>query len=480
VVNVIRKSPHLSSVISLTLVLVVVALVLVSRLVVPPARAPVLGLLRQGDAHAARAERTAAVAAYREAIRLRPGDPAAYLRLAQVYLDWGRAGEALAALTQAEQVGAEETTLERLRVVAYVAREDWPAVVAHGQRLLALTSSETEAAQETRHTLARAYVALGEWDAARAEYEALVSAYPADSLARERLGVLLLGSDPAAVRHLFASGTDLAGQLVTVLQEPGTAGNPAYVSALLGQVLLEAHEWTLAIRQFERALSDNPGYADAHAYLGYALDQVGRSEEARSHLLRAVALAPDSPVSHVFLGLHYDRGGDLVSARAEYEMAYDLDPENPATCVEIGQTWAAERRYVAAEIWLREAISLQPDDPVFWEILVRFYLEHNITGEDRSRDAAAELVRLSPEDARAFDLQGWAALQVAEYDAAESSLLEALFLDPSLASAHYHLGLLRAAQDQHERAREAFIRALDLDTTGALTSLVERALGEIP
>ena len=471
-----HKSNRFQPAIGLVLVLVVVALVLVSHLDMPPARAPYLELLGQGDAHALEAERTAAVAVYREAIQLLPDDPAAYVRLARVYLDWGRTEQALAALMEAEQLGAEEAAVERLRVAA--AQEDWPAVVEHSQRLLALTPSEAEDAQETRHTLARAYVAVGQWDAARAEYEALVRAYPADLLARERLGVSLLGHDAQAVRHLYAAGTDLAEQLLAVQQEPGTAGNPAYVSALLGQVLLGAQEWTPAIRQFERAISTNPDYADAHAYLGYALDQVGRSDEALPHLLRAVALSPDSPVSHVLLGLHYDRQGDLVSARAEYEAAYDLDPENPATCVEIGQTWAAERRYTAAEIWLQEAISLQPDDPTWWEILVRFYLAHNITA-GRSTEAAAELVRLSPEDARAFDLQGWAALQAGEYETAQDSLLEALALDPSLASAHYHLGLLWAAQNQHERAEQAFIRALDLDVTGAITPLVERALDEI-
>ena len=140
--------------------------------------------------------------------------------------------------------------------------------------------------------------------------------------------------------------------------EPGTAGDPAYVSALLGRVLFEEQEWVLAVRQFERALVHNPDYPDAHAYLGYALDQVGRPGEARSHLLRAVALAPDSAVVHVFLGLHYDRLGDFSAARAAYETAYDLDPDNPATCVEIGQTWAAEGRYMAAEIWLRAWLRL--------------------------------------------------------------------------------------------------------------------------
>jgi tetratricopeptide (TPR) repeat protein len=470
---------HLLPAVGLLLALIVVALVIVSRLAAPLTRAPYLELLRQGDAHALVAERTAAVAVYQEAIQLRPDDPEAYVRLARVTVDWGRAEQALVALTEAEQFGAEEATVERLRVMAYVAQEDWPAVVEHSQRLLALIPPEAEEARETRHTLARAYVALGEWDAAQAEYEALVETHPADALARERLGVLLLGRDPEAVRHLFAAGTDLAEQLLAVQQEPGAAGNPAYVRALLGQVLLGVQEWTLAIRQFEGAISANPGYADAHAYLGYALDRVGRSDEARFHLLRAVALSSDSPVAHVFLGLHYDRQGNLISARAEYEAAYDLDPENPATCVEIGQTWAAERRYTAAEIWLQEAVSLQPDDPTWWEILVRFYLEHNIIGEGRSTEAAAELVRLAPDDARAFDLQGWAALQAGEYETAQDSFLEALALDPTLASAHYHLGVLRAAQGQHEDAEEAFTRALDLDTTGDIAPLVEGALGEM-
>ncbi|RLC91794.1 MAG: hypothetical protein DRI77_13490, partial [Chloroflexi bacterium] len=164
----------------------------------------------------------------------------------------------------------------------------------------------------------------------------------------------------------------------------------------------------------------------------------------------------------------------------EYETAYDLDPTNPATCIEIGQTWAAEGRYVAAEIWLREAVSLQPYDAALWEVLARFYLDHNITAEGQGIETTAELVRLSPDDARAHDLRGWAAFQVGDYDTAESSLWRAISLDPALAAAHYHLGRLWAAQGAHQKAREAFIRALDLDTTGELVPPVERALGELP
>jgi len=457
-------------------------------LVLRPPAAPYLDLVRQGDAHAANTERTAAVAAYRAAAHLRPGDPAPYLRLARLYLDWGRTDDALAAIAEAERLDrpgrfpsdaprpqparSSVRSSERLWIAAYTARADWPAVVEHAQALLALAPADADA----RHALARACVELQEWDEAQAEYEALLRANPADALAHERLGALLLGDDPAAIQHLFAARSGLANRLLAALQEAGGVGEPAYANARLGRVFFEAGEWALAARQFERALADNPAYPDAHAYLGHALDLMKRPAEARPHLLRAVELAPDSVVAHTFLGLHHDRLGDYSAARAEYETAYDLDPTNPATCVEIGQTWAAEGRYVAAEIWLREAVALRPDDPALWEALARFYLDHNVTAEGRGVEAATELVELAPDDARAHDLRGWAAFQVADYETAQGSLLRATSLNPLLASSYYHLGRLWAAQGAQQKAQEAFTRALDLDTTGELAPLIERVM----
>ena len=454
-----------------------------------PAERPYLDLLRQGDEHAANAERIRAVAAYREAARLRPDVPEPHLRLAQLYLDWGRTDEALEALAEAvpsewpfskidsERLGAEGSEkAERLHVAIHAARADWPAVVKHARRLLALAPADSDA----RHALAHAYVELQDWEAALAEYEKLVRLNPADSTAQERLGALLLGDDSAAIQHLYAAQTNLAEQLLAARQEASAENNKAYAHALQGRTLFEAQEWALAVRQFKCALSHKADYADAHAYLGHALDQMGHPDEAWLHLQRAVALDPDSPVAHTFLGLHHDQQGDLSSARAEYEAAYELDPDNPATCVEIGQTWAAERRYVAAEVWLQKAIALQPKNPVLWEILTRFYLDNNITGLGQAADAASELLTLSPEDARARDLQGWALFHAENYGAAQARLEQALSLDPTLASAYYHLGRVWEAQGKREKAQEAYVHALNLDTTGELAPLVERVMGELP
>jgi tetratricopeptide (TPR) repeat protein len=463
----------------ITLALLLAGLLLVLR----PFDARYQNLLRQGDTLVSGGERTAAVAVYKEAAQLRPSDPEPYLRLAQLYLDWGRTDEALAMLAEVERLGVVESDrvrLERLWVAVSVARADWPAVVERAQQVIALLPGDVPGSSDVHHTLARAYVELREWDAAQAEYEALLQSDPNDHLAHERLGALLVGDDPVAIQHLYAAGTDLADELLGALGEPGAAEDLAYAHALLGRVLFGAEEWALASYHFERAVHLDPSYPDAHAYLGYALNQMELPREAWPHLLMAVSWAPDSVIPHAFLGLYHERQGDYAAARAEYETAYDLDPTNPALCVAIGNTWAAEGRYVAAEIWLTEATSLEPDNPIWWETLARFYLDHDITFEGRAITATQTLLELAPDDARAYDLRGWASFQSGDYAAALKYLLRAIDLDPTLAPARYHLGVLLGEQGDRQGAQEAFARAIDLDTTGALEPLVERAMSETP
>jgi tetratricopeptide (TPR) repeat protein len=54
---------------------------------------------------------------------------------------------------------------------------------------------------------------------------------------------------------------------------------------------------------------------DAHAALGELLLRMGRADEARQHLERAVALDPHSSAAHASLGMMYVRTGDFANAR---------------------------------------------------------------------------------------------------------------------------------------------------------------------
>lgn len=453
--------------------LVRVALLIMPLLLLlrPPSSA-YLALLRQGDAYASEAQRGAAIAAYEEAAVLHPSMAEAYLKMAEVALEWRHLEDALKAIGEAEQRGALEARLERLRMAVSVERREWPAVIESGTRLRALGVADSQVG----HSLASAYVQLGDWGAAQEVYARMAEGDSSNGLSQERLGALEVDDFSRAAERLASARTPLATKMLLALREARATGSSAYAHAVVGRVLFEAGEWSLAARRFEAALLHDPSYADAHAFLGYALGRIGRSEEAVHHLDRAAVLSPDSPLVHTLLGLHYEETGDITRARTEYETAYDLDPENAAVCVEIGQTWVAQRQYTVAEIWLRQAVVLQPEDAALWEVLARFYLDHGLGIDGEGTAAAARLVELDPDGAQAHDLWGWAAYLAGDYEVAEDRLLHALDLDPSFASAHYHIGRVWDAMGMRDRARQAYTRTLDLDLTGKYASEVSRVV----
>jgi len=437
-------------------------------------------LLRRAERHAESGERSAAAAAYEALAGLRPGSAAPHLALAEIYLAWGRPADALEALSQAEGRGAKAAEVSRLRAFAHALRaersveervSEWASAANDGERALALGASDLE----LRAVVARAHLMSRDWRGAAAIYEGILEADPGHALSHERLGALLMGVDPVARDHLVRAETDLSMRLLAALDGFDASQWAGGVHAAAGRILSEHGAWGTAVRHLELAVQDEPMDGQTQAYLGHALDQIGYRAEARRHLMEAVRMAPGLILPRTFLGLHYDRWGEVAAARREYESAYDIDPESGALCLEIGQTWAAEGRYVAAEIWLREAASLDPDDPVVWETLARFYLDHHIVSNNRAVEATERLLALTPDEARAHDLRGWAALQTGAYETAENHLGRALELDPHLASVHYHVGLLRDAQgrtDESERARQ---RAIDLDTKGVVRRQIDRS-----
>ena len=82
----------------------------------------------------------------------------------------------------------------------------------------------------------------------------------------------------------------------------------------------------------------------------------------------------------------------------------------------------------------------------------------------------------SPSSAPAADLLGHAYYLLGNWPLAERLLGEALRLDPFRATTHYHLGLLRAAQGQTERAVLSLQQATQLDDQGSIGELAQRTL----
>jgi len=115
-----------------------------------------------------------------------------------------------------------------------------------------------------------------------------------------------------------------------------------------------------AIEIERRALSIDPDLADAHTWLGAALLNLGRTDEAMAAMREAVRLEPDNGQSHQALARAYWVGkGDFASAIPEFERAIELNPEAGYSYLQLGLLLAWEGQYERAEEVCKRAVELQ-------------------------------------------------------------------------------------------------------------------------
>jgi tetratricopeptide (TPR) repeat protein len=461
---------------------------------------------------AAGGERKKAQETFRRVIARRPFDPQPWRQLGDLYVAWGQPDDAHHAYGQAIRRGDRSAALNRGLAQLYVDLGDRRQAIHRWTNYLAYRPDDRAA----RLTLAQIAIRLADWGHARIQLEHLLAEDPASPWSHAWLGLLLIDSDPKnGVFHLQQAANDptLADFVAPVLNAERlsmASDDPAYRSTLLGEAffklgrqlppdvanpqvsapaplsyrarkreLVQATSM-LALRSLLAAINRNPAYADAYAYLGHALDQLGWPGWARASFEAAVRLAPQSPLVLTLTGLYWERHGEPTLARDYYLSAYDRERDNATLCLEIAATYGEQGEYTAAEVWLLHAVEIAPDAPQVWEALARFYLDYGIGVQESGLPAATRLLELSPGDARAHDLIGWAYFLTEKDTQAETNLNQALALNPTLASAHYHLGRLYARQGHYAQAIQAYHRAGSYDVYGQLTAELGRAWDDLP
>jgi tetratricopeptide (TPR) repeat protein len=451
-----------------------------------PERDDYVALIREGDAHLASKEYSFAARVYRQAASLRPGSPVPLLRLGEAFLAQAWYDRAQAALLAAHREGGWTSELH-LRV----------GQLYQGMGLETEAIAQWEAALAQDPHLAEARLEVGwaclhreAWDDARVAFEAILARWDDDHRQRWQaahygLGLLLIQEDPAAALHhlqIAAGGEDgaIAGKAIALgaaVERVSSISDAIHAVASLGEAYVRAEAWSLARRTLAQALAAEPAYAEAMAYLGHVLDYLGDPAEAERHLQRAVQLAPTTTLTRYLLGLYYQRHGRAREAAFQYRQALKLDPHNAALYAELGHAWLTEKNYVDAEVAFRAAAELAPRHVGFQLLLARFYVDRLIKVRTHGLLVARDAARLDPADAEAFDVLGWAYYLVGYLDEAERTLSRAVALDPDLAGARYHLGVVHRQLGQSIEADYQLWRTVDLDRTGYYRSHAMRALG---
>ncbi len=330
-------------------------------------------------------------------------------------------------------------------------------------------------------TAAAEALRLGDAAAARRFLETWTRLEPANPQAHLELGLTLSVVEPPAAVAQLQLAQDLAPQgnaqawaMADLLARFSAAQEDARSWAALGEALTRLERWDLAAIAFQRALHLDPDFSAARAYLGLALDNMGRN--GYPQLKAARDLAPNAPLPRALLGMHWLLTGRPRQALQELEIAVRLDPENPAYAAQLGAAYAEVGQVSAALESYRRAAELGQGEPSFWLLLAQTSLRLETRVQELGLPAARNALVLDPESAAAMDSLGYAHLLLGHMQLAERLLYRALQTDPTRAETYYHWGLLQAARGLPDRAQAALEAAQQLDPEGPIGELALRTI----
>ena len=130
---------------------------------------------------------------------------------------------------------------------------------------------------------------------------------------------------------------------------------------LLGESALRRQNWEFAVEQLQRCLELNPNFDNAMTGLARALAKLGRVDEAKSWLGKALHSNPQNYRAWYQLGL-LDAGSDPAAALSSYQKAIIVQPNFSPGQVQLGLALFQRKDYAAAATHLEKAIALGLED----------------------------------------------------------------------------------------------------------------------
>ncbi len=200
---------------------------------------------------------------------------------------------------------------------------------------------------------------------------------------------------------------------------------------LLGESALRRQNWEQAAGQLQRCLALNPGFDNAMIVLARALAQLGRLDEAKSWLQKALQINPQNYRAWYQLGLlEAKTKPDPAAALASYQKAIAIQPNFSPGQRETGLALYQQKDYAGAATHLEKALSLGLEDARLHNFLGICYSQTNrmskaVREHQRALDLDPKLAEAHLNLAYAYQHLGKMGMARAEY--ATACQLEAKF-----------------------------------------------------
>lgn len=230
---------------------------------------------------------------------------------------------------------------------------------------------------------------------------------------------------PCVVGHL---GLDLLPLTLLALhiQVVPPAMNPHTARAM---ELAERQQYGPAIREFDKALRENPNDAETYAQRGTVYDRQGDFDHAIKDLSEAIRLDPTMVGPYINRSYSYRSKGNLPMALADINSAVKLEPSNSDLLYRRGYIYARMGDHDKAIDDFTAMIALSPHEPLGYKERASEY-----AAKEDYKDAIADAdsaVKLEAANASNYSLRAAVEARAHEYDKAIADYAKAFALDRS-------------------------------------------------
>jgi len=262
----------------------------------------------------------------------------------------------------------------------------------------------------------------------------------------------------------WTSGTttkDAIGRATSLVRQAiAIDSSDAAAHELMGQLLFEEKRYQAAIEEFRTALaimikSGSTEYvAGIHVFIGMALEEIGKVDDAIAEYQAAISLEPNNPENYQSLGAALHSKNEWENAAIAYRKAIALDSNRADFHRLLGVTLL----HIDLDAAIHEykvSIRLKPDDAELHKLLGSALLAKG--DRDGMIVEYYRAARLKPDEAAGTHWQLAYSLRYhGDLDGAIKEYRKSLELDPNKDSAAYELSLIFVDTGNWEQAYKQF------------------------
>ncbi|HZH48522.1 MAG TPA: tetratricopeptide repeat protein [Nitrospira sp.] len=394
--------------------------------------------------------------AMRAGLARSPDSAVGHYHLGRVFLESGKADEAMASFERAIGVNTSFEPAYMALASMYESRHEKDRAVGVLKKYLQNVNPRN---RDIRHQLVRLYIDAKDYQGAKKELEELIAEDPSDLDAQLRLALI------------HGEQKDYASAIERLTQILKARPAELKVRDYLGYIYEESKDVPKALEAYTFNVQLEPTFFEGHLHLGVLYYRLKKFPEATEHLGRAIALNPKQPESHIVQGLAYLQQEQFDKSAEAFQEGIKYNPKNADLHFNLGTAYDKLNRFDDVERAMETAIKLDPHHADALNYLGYSYADRGIK-IDQAVSLTKQAVALKPDNGYYVDSLGWAFFKSGMLNEALAELKRAAALvgdDPVI---YEHLGDIYAKQKNLSDAREAWLHALELDPSN--NKLMER------